>query len=212
MLTNQHGSFDEIFEPVTDPLIQRYLSLRNSTGHVSPVLQPAWWYRLRQKLPFPPNLSRAEFIPTQTLALMEKLRDCFPRHRLVLSDFYHLPDTIATVGGADHSTAPFATSGSGRGAVDAPVVQTRYKRTMVPCSTYLVQQGWFDIFFPTQFELLRDIYPLVCRPEHTPNPQQIKVLSHRDFCQTYGNLEMTTTKSGENPMLDYYENNKFLLT
>lgn len=29
---------------------------------------------------------------------------------------------------------------------------------MVPVETYMVQQGYFDIFFPTSFELLRDMY------------------------------------------------------
>ncbi len=29
---------------------------------------------------------------------------------------------------------------------------------MVPCETLLVRQGYFDIFFPTNFENLRDMY------------------------------------------------------
>lgn len=29
---------------------------------------------------------------------------------------------------------------------------------MVPCETLFVQQGYFDIFFPTNFENLRDMY------------------------------------------------------
>lgn len=32
---------------------------------------------------------------------------------------------------------------------------------MVPVTTYLVSQGFFDIFFPTDFGLLRDLYPVV---------------------------------------------------
>jgi len=31
----------------------------------------------------------------------------------------------------------------------------------VPCTTYLVQPGFFDIFFPTDFEALREMYTLV---------------------------------------------------
>lgn len=32
------------------------------------------------------------------------------------------------------------------------------------CTTYLVQPGFFDIFFPTDFHLLRDLYSLVMAP------------------------------------------------
>lgn len=42
--------------------------------------------------------------------------------------------------------------------MNAPVVQTRYQNTTVPCSTLFVRQGYFDIFFPTNFENLRDMY------------------------------------------------------
>ena len=42
--------------------------------------------------------------------------------------------------------------------MNAPVVQTRYQNTTVPCETLFVRQGYFDIFFPTNFENLRDMY------------------------------------------------------
>jgi hypothetical protein len=72
---------------------------------------------------------------------METLWKYFPRHRLLLSDFDYLPTPI-------------------RG-IDAPLVQTRQRYSMIPCSTYLVTRGWFDIFFPTNFELMSEIYMLI---------------------------------------------------
>ena len=82
---------------------------------------------------------------------------------------------------------------------------------MVPCSTYMVHPGWFDIFFPTNFELLKDIYQLVCRSGHAES-EKIKVLQQKEFLKRYADLARTQTKSSENPMLMYYENVKFLLS
>jgi hypothetical protein len=158
----------------------------------TPVLNHHLLQRIINMFPFTPNLSAPEFIPTKLLLLLETLNKRFPKHRLILSDFSSLPNSIE--------------------GVDAPVVQTRYKGTMVPCSTYLVQPGWFDIFFPTNWELLRDMYLSICRGSRAGNDKAVKVLTHKDFCQRYGEIERTKTQSGENPMLMYYQNVKMLLT
>ncbi|CAG8708823.1 21564_t:CDS:2, partial [Dentiscutata erythropus] len=179
VMIDDKGDFEEIYEPVGDPLIIRYLALRNKTFYKTPALQNRFFRQLRNKLPFSPNMTSPEFIPTKALLFLELLKDYFPQHRLIISDFYKLPDTI-------------------RGT-DAPVVQTRYEDTMVPCSTLMVSPGWFDIFFPINFELLRDIYRLVC---HSGKAEEnIRILSQRDFLKRYADLERTKTKSGENPML-----------
>lgn len=119
---------------------------------------------------------------------------------------------------------------------------------MVPCSTYLVQPGYFDIFFPTDFEKLRDMYRLVMSSptsrdvelrssplgttasslrlgpsffsssssSHSNSPRmdgekgRVKVFTHKEFMQTYADLEATTVRNGENPMLEYYQNVRFL--
>ncbi|RCH93710.1 hypothetical protein CU097_013664, partial [Rhizopus azygosporus] len=191
--TDAKGNYTEVYEPVgNDPLISKYLTLRSQTGYRSPVLSNQLWLKFLQSLPLAPNMTSAEFIPTKLFMLLETLKAYFPKHRLVLSDFSSLPDAVE--------------------GVDAPVVQTRYRGTMVPCSTYMVQPGWFDIFFPTNFELLRDMYLLVCRGSSAGNDKSVKVLTHREFCERYGDIERTTTKSGENPMLMYYENMKMILT
>ncbi|KAI9028240.1 S-adenosyl-L-methionine-dependent methyltransferase [Phycomyces nitens] len=186
------GDYTELYEPVgKDSVISQYLGMRKQTHYRSPVLSSRVWHRILRNLPIAPNMTAPEFIPTKLFLLLDVLKQYFPHHRLVLSDFSSLPEAIE--------------------GVDGPVVQTRYRGTMVPCSTYMVQPGWFDIFFPTNFELLREMYLLVCRSSRG-NEKSVRVLSHRNFCERYGEIEKTTTRSGENPMLMYYKNMKMLLT
>ncbi|KAL9934135.1 hypothetical protein V8E36_007217 [Tilletia maclaganii] len=143
---DQTNDMHELWEPVRDPVIGRYLDLLEEVrpGQGPP---PATHLRLfpaslrkflTEYMPLYPNLTPPHFIPTGQLRFMEVLRDYFPRHRLIASDFDQLPDALE--------------------GVDAPVVQTRYKGTVVPVTTYCVLQGFFDIFFPTDFELMEDVY------------------------------------------------------
>ncbi|KAF8661317.1 hypothetical protein AX16_001414 [Volvariella volvacea WC 439] len=237
------GEFDMIYTPITDPLIKAFLDLRQRLGHPLPMNRLLEGSKVLRKLytslPFAPNLSQEEYIPTRLLSLVRTLRNHFPRHRLLLSDFSSLPDTIP--------------------GINAPVVQTRFRNVTVPCSKLLVRQGYFDIFFPTNFEQLRDVYEytLAQPPElppltnemsfglrYTPlvnqstptvdffssnNPnrrmpregvtsasglpvgeRKSSVFSHSEFMETYADLPSTRLINGENPMLDFYKNVKFL--
>lgn len=208
------GDFAEIFEPISDPLLQRFMTARSSLGPsfqrpaVISALE-AWsprWRAIKGNMPFAPNLSLPEFAPTKMFRLLEMLRDRFPRHRLVLSDFDSLPDAIP---------------GSG-----APVVQTRYGGVVrflhrarsgtklmltcqtVPCTTYLVSPGFFDIFFPTDFQLLSSLHASLMPTGTAP----LAVSSHADFLGKWGNVEKTRCRDGSNPMLDYYENVLFAVS
>ncbi|KAF5383771.1 hypothetical protein D9615_003568 [Tricholomella constricta] len=149
---DSQGDFDTVYTPVTDPLILEFLELRRRLKHPLPVnrlMQSSGPLReFYLSLPFAPNLSKEEYIPTRLLSLLRTLRNHFPRHRLLLSDFSSLPDTIS--------------------GVNAPVVQTRFRNVTVPCSTLHVRQGYFDIFFPTNFERLRDMYEYII--SHVPRP------------------------------------------
>ncbi|KAH6916049.1 S-adenosyl-L-methionine-dependent methyltransferase [Coprinopsis sp. MPI-PUGE-AT-0042] len=254
---SDEGDFDLVYTPVTDPLVSSLLELRKTLGHSPPVSRLIRSSPIMRKiytgLPFAPNLSKDEFLPTRLLSLLQTLRNHFPRHRLILSDFSSLPDTIPGING--------------------PVVQTRFRNTTIPCSTLLVKQGYFDIFFPTDFERLRDMYELLLsRPtsrspaalvspsdeEETthetidprPNPlmasgappplgsgffnsrypkdrrslaegtisgsglpvgeRKSNVFTHAEFLETYADLSKTRLGNGENPMLDFYKNVKFL--
>ncbi|KAJ1792386.1 hypothetical protein LPJ59_004850 [Coemansia sp. RSA 2399] len=184
------GEFEEFYEPVSDPLIVDYLCTRaelSGPSYQTPALPSALYRKMRNMIPFSPNLTKAEFVPTQAFDFCRVLAKYFPHHRLVLSDFYELPDTVPN-------------------AVDAPVVQTRFDGAMVPCETYLVQPGWFDIFFPTNFELLKQVYDHVCQRGSS------RVCTQREFAMENADLGQTRTRSGENPMLAFYENTKFLVS
>ncbi|KAL0074678.1 S-adenosyl-L-methionine-dependent methyltransferase [Phycomyces blakesleeanus] len=190
---DDQGDYTEMYEPVgNDPVIAQYLGMRKQTHYRSPVLSSRVWHRFLGSLPIAPNMTAPEYIPTKLFLFLDILKQYFPHHRLVLSDFASVPDPIE--------------------GVDGPAVQTKYRGSTVPCSTYLVQPGWFDIFFPTNFELLREIYLLVCRGSRAGNQKSVRILTHRNFCERYGEIEMTTTRSGENPMLMYHRNMKMLLT
>lgn len=151
------GDMHELWEPAKDPLISRYLSLRQAVRPSA--LPPSAPFYLRlfpsllrsflsEKMPLYPNLTPPHYVPTGALRFLDVLRRRFPLHRLVLSDFDALPDALE--------------------GVDAPVVQTRFKRTMIPVTNYRVLQGFFDIFFPTNFELLRDVYGAVMASSPSP--------------------------------------------
>ncbi|KAJ7509673.1 S-adenosyl-L-methionine-dependent methyltransferase [Mycena galericulata] len=241
---DDRGDFDMIYSTVTDPLIASFLKLRNRLAHPPAIPRllraaPAL-LRAYSNLPFGPNLSTAEYIPTRLLSLLRTLRNHFPRHRLLLSDFSSIPDAIP-----------------GR---NAPVVQTRFQNTTVPVTTLLVAPGYFDIFFPTDFGRLRDMYehtlaqpaeaeveadsrvrlmPLTdsagaaslgadyfssYHPSNRRRPvdgvksasglpvgeRKSSVFTHAQFLTTYADLRYTRLKSGENPMLEFYQNVKFL--
>jgi len=249
-----NGDFSTYFTRVTDPLIASFLALRRRLMHPPPIprlLKLSKTFRtFYTNLPFAPNLSPPEYIPTRLLSLLTTLRAHFPRHRLLLSDFSRLPDTIP--------------------GVNAPVVQTvvssRASPTMVPCTTLLVLPGYFDIMFPTDFERLCDMYedvlsqplpppspgppgrapPLPPRssplatsaPSFTVDPhffssyhpknrrtpesgnaatmglpvgeRKSSVFTHAEFMETYADVNKTRLRSGENPLLEMYQNVKFL--
>jgi len=120
---DDEGDFSLSYTKVTDPLITSFLDVRRHLRHpppISRILRASPMMRsIYTHLPFAPNLSPPEYVPTRMLNLLHTLRIHFPRHRLLLSDFCSLPDTIP--------------------GVNAPVVQTRFRNTTVPCSTFLVR-------------------------------------------------------------------------
>lgn len=134
---DRSGDFSLLYEPLTDPLLRRVLAYRRllppspltAPTLPSPLLRSPLLRSLYTSMPFAPNLSAPDWIPTKATYFLERLRDRLPNHRLMVADFDSLPEAV-----------------EGR---SGPVVQTRYGGSMVPCETFLVKQGYFDIFFPT---------------------------------------------------------------
>ncbi|KAI0035331.1 S-adenosyl-L-methionine-dependent methyltransferase [Vararia minispora EC-137] len=238
---DEYNDFGMHYERIQDSLISSLLALRHRLNH-QPIFPKLFRHsKLRSfilNFPLSPNLSPPEYIPTRLLSLLRTLRRYFPRHRLLLSDFSSLPDTIP--------------------GTNAPVVQTRFRNRTVPTETLLVQPGYFDIFFATDFERLRDMYEHILeqpvlhddttfgrvsplgtsssplseganffssrRPRNRRVPldgvpsssglpvgeHKSGVFGHAEFLETYSDLCKTRLRSGENPMLDFYKNVKFL--
>ncbi|KAK5732739.1 hypothetical protein LTR17_010294 [Elasticomyces elasticus] len=190
VLIDAEGDFYEFYSPTLDPVASRFLRVRDAAcqdrSYPHPLRStPRWMRRLRHALPFAPNLTPPEYIPTRLLQFFHILSTSFPAHRLITSDFHSLPN---------------ATPG-----YNAPVVQTRYQRRTVLVRTPLVQQGYFDILFPTDFGVMEDIYRAV-------TGRLTRVMTHEDFFTRWADVEGTEMKSGENGMLGLYRNASVMVT
>ena len=209
VLIDNNGEFYDFYSSRIDPVASRFLRVRNaacSQPFNHPLRGSKLWRGLKYNLPFAPNLTEPEYIPTRLMQFFDVLHKYFPLHRLLTSDFHSLPDTIK--------------------GMNAPVVQTRYKRRVVPVSTpfvsfsihasttcylqtltdiFKVQQGYFDILFPTDFAVMEDIYRAI-------TGKLTRVASHEDFLRRWAYVEDTQTKSGENPLLSWYRNASVMST
>ncbi|SPC65497.1 uncharacterized protein UHOD_00655 [Ustilago sp. UG-2017b] len=215
------GDMHELFEPLQDLLIKRYLNIIGAGTLPYASLGNSWTRFvpdgvrsvIAKHAPFFPNLTDPVFIPTNALRLIEKLKTHFPSHRIIMSDFDSLPDSLA--------------------GINAPVVQTRYKGAMIPVTTYLVLQGFFDIFFPTNFEHLKKTYKAVLNDSAGRggegeffsshfNPsasragggreRNLKVYSHAEFLERYAETEKLQLRDGSNPLLSWYANASWFLS
>lgn len=184
---DEQARYTEAYEPVRDPLILATVNAMEGAGHIWPSLRPSHWEWLYDLWPlthFPFARPWAtEFIPSVAYRCLCHVQALFPRHRLLLTDFHDLPDRVPGHG--------------------APVVQTRWGRETVACSSVLLERGLFDIFFPYSFELLARLYQGITGRAAT-------VRSHADFCQQYMDVRMTCTRSGFNPLLEEFTNVSFL--
>lgn len=121
VLCDADGDFHDFYTPELDPVAARFLRVRNrvvETAYDHPLATPMLLRKLRNKLPGQGNLTEPEWIPTRAMGFFDVLRECFPAHRLVMSDFSSLPDAV--------------------GGYNAPVVQTRFNRETVPVTTPFV--------------------------------------------------------------------------
>ncbi|KXJ86262.1 S-adenosyl-L-methionine-dependent methyltransferase [Microdochium bolleyi] len=188
VLIDDNGDFHEFYEPELDPVAARYLRVRNAATngrYPVPYSSSRIIRQLKQARPFAPNLSDPEYIPTRLMQFFDILERYFPAHRLLTSDFHTLPDAV-------------------RG-MNSPVVQTRYQRRMVPVSTPLVHQGYFDILFPTDFRVMESVYRAI-------TGKLTRVMTHEEYFRDWAYLDDTETRSGENPLLSWYKNASVMVT
>ena len=163
-----------------DDLASRFLSARDAACNFQyphPLTPKSRWGKKKQKTGY----TEPEYIPTRLLQFLEVLSNNFPAHRLLLSDFHSLPDTCSPT------------------TLNAPVVQTRYRRDPVPVGTPLVTQGYFDIFFPTNFRVTEALYRAMTGKLTT-------AMTHEEFMVRWADVEGASCMNGEVPLLSWYKN------
>lgn len=189
VLIDADGDFYEFYNRTLDPVAARFLRVRDAAcqnrQYAHPLRGPRFLRSLRHRLPLAPNLTLPEYIPTRLMQFFSILGTQFPAHRLITSDFHSLPDANA--------------------GYNAPVVQTRFQRRTVLVGTPLVQQGYFDILFPTDFGVMEDIYRAI-------TGRLTRVMTHEDFFRRWAYVEDTQMRSGENAMLSQYKNASVMVT
>ena len=122
VLIDSDGEFYEFYVPKLDPVAARFFRVRHAaTGGRYPRPYPSHPFvrKLQKYMPLAGNLSDPEYIPTRLLQFFDVLERYFPAHRLLASDFHSLPQAIK--------------------GLNAPVVQTRFERRMIPVRTPLVR-------------------------------------------------------------------------
>ncbi|KAH8832264.1 hypothetical protein DL96DRAFT_1810947 [Flagelloscypha sp. PMI_526] len=124
---------DTIYQPVADPLIQHLLNLRHRLG------QGPLYFRLLENRTMRNLYNATPQTPPNPPNLLPPPPS--PPQRPLLPP-RHSP--------RHHNT-------------HLTVVQTRVQGRTVTTESYLVQPGWFDIFFPTDFEGLREMYEMILR-------------------------------------------------
>ncbi|WEW58431.1 hypothetical protein PRK78_003899 [Emydomyces testavorans] len=187
VLIDTDGEFYEYYVADLDRSAARFLRFREVAAR-RPFSNPSrsrLWRSIQSSLPFAPNMTLPEYIPTKLMEFFDILHNYFPSHRLVASDFDSLPDALP--------------------GYNAPVVQTRYQRRTVQVSTPYVHQGYFDIFFPTNFNIMEDMYRAI-------TGKLTSLSTHEDFMKRWAFVENTQTKSGENLLLTWYKNASIMVT
>lgn len=190
VVIDEHNDFHEYFSPTLDNLTKELLELREQSqypisklkNHPVNTIYPV--RKLKEIFnPLRNNLSDPEYIPTRLYKFFKILNRYFPNHQIIASDFTHFDKTIK--------------------GYNSPTVQTMYKDNMVNVDSYMVEQGYFDIMFPTDFRFINELYKQVTK-------KQSETCSHAEFLKRWADYEKTKTKSGENPMLELYSNAAFI--
>ena len=134
VLIDRKGDFYDFYVDQLDPIATRYLSIRDiasSEPYMHPLRPPLMGsfrgnvgHLTRRIVSYfkEEQLSQPEYIPTRLMQFFDILHNYFPAHKLVSADFDRLGDTVP--------------------GVNAPVVQTRYKRAIIPVRTPMVSLRW----------------------------------------------------------------------
>lgn len=180
---------EELISPVRDPLIAQCLDAWNTTnaskGDTTNGISGTMLRMLRSAMGA--AVGESAFLPTGAVNLFHALHAALPNHRFIAADFDHLPETVIDGWGA-------------------PLVATTRDGTTIDHGTYLVQPGIADIFFPSDFELLRMLYTQCTGRKAVHMKSQI-------FFEKWGaEKEERKCRDGYDPLIQDYSNTAFLLS
>jgi hypothetical protein len=122
IVVDPRGELFEHYSRTIDPVAKQFIERRHASceSYPHPLQGSRVMQNLKSLVPFRANLTTPEYIPTRLMQFFFKLYEKFPNHKLISSDFHKLGDAVE--------------------GLNAPVVQTRYKRQMIPVSTPLVSR------------------------------------------------------------------------
>jgi hypothetical protein len=122
VVVDPRGELFEHYSRTIDPVAKQFIERRHASceSYPHPLQGSRMMQNLKSLVPFRANLTTPEYIPTRLMQFFFKLYEKFPNHKLISSDFHKLGDAVE--------------------GLNAPVVQTRYKRQMIPVSTPLVSR------------------------------------------------------------------------
>lgn len=129
----------------------------------------------------------AVYIPTGAFLLFKKIHKLFPRHNVICADFTDLRGAMIGVNG--------------------PLVQKTIGNETIEESSYLTAtKGEYDIFFPTNFTMLRVLYHMT-----SDQPCGSQVMSNKEFMKNFADVSATKTRLGYNPLLEDFTNTAFFM-
>ncbi|GAX75066.1 hypothetical protein CEUSTIGMA_g2510.t1 [Chlamydomonas eustigma] len=194
----ESGPWQELVEELSDPLIQRCLE----AVYKPPTFEQRLDQKFNKLLDFilakegPPEAPcEVLFLPTGCMTLMETLHDVRPNHSIIAADFDYLPDVKIP-------------------GKNAPLVSEKVNGINKDHDTLYVPWGKADIFFPTDFEALGQLYRDA--GQHVWRDQQgIKIeTAHYQqgaVMKRYKEMVHTATISAFNPMIDDFLNARFFM-
>lgn len=186
-------TYEEIKRPIADPLIKElieiyttmpnkeyYEDMEKKGGIAERIVN--WMYR--------PKDSKNLFIPTACLQMLKTVNKLLPNHHLIMADFDALRGSESVYQG-----------------LCSPIVSKKLEKSheKEDYKSYLVGRGQADIFFPTNFYLLQDMYKKVTK-------RKGRFLKTHEFMDEFAKEKWCQTQSGYNPIKEDFLNTSIFFT
>ena len=159
---------------------QDFDEINKKAGFVENLIKS--WYKIKDE--------KNVFLPTGCLRMLKNVNKYIPNHHYIMADFDMLSAKESAIQG-----------------INAPIVSKKLEKSHEKhdFKSYLVPRGEADIFFPTNFQLLKHMYKKVTN-------QRSKVLKTHEFMDEFAKVKWAQTRSGYNPLKEDFLNTSILVT